>query len=72
MALGDAGGLSPASLLVRGKRMSKSYAIFAGLFLVALALFILGAVTGSLPLVAIAFVATLVLFAVRRSFLQPR
>ena len=42
------------------------------MFLVAVALFVLGAVRGSLPMITLAFVITLVLFVVRRSFLNPR
>jgi hypothetical protein len=51
--------------------MSKPFAIFTGLFMATVALFILGVVMGSLFFISISFVATLALFVVRRFFLEP-
>ena len=50
--------------------MSRQYFVFVALFLIAVAIFIAGAVTGSARLMAVAFVLTAALFLTRRSFLQ--
>ena len=46
------------------------FVVFVALFLIAVAIFIAGAVTGSARLMAVAFVLTAALFLTRRSFLQ--
>lgn len=50
--------------------MSGKYAAFLALFLIAVALFITGAVTGDARIMAMAFLLTAALFLARRSFLR--
>ena len=50
--------------------MSRRYAVFVTLFLIALAMFISGAVTGSARLMSLAFLLTAALFLTRSSFLR--
>ena len=50
--------------------MSRKYAVFVILFLIAVAMFITGAVTGNARIMAMAFVLTAALFLARRTFLK--
>ena len=50
--------------------MSPKYVIFVMLFLVSVAMFITGAVTGNAQIMAMAFVLTAALFLARRTFLK--
>ena len=52
--------------------MPRSYFVFVVLFLLTVGAFIVGVATGSGSLLLVAFVSTLVLFFVRRSFLGGR
>ena len=50
--------------------MTRKYAVFVTLFLISVAMFITGAVTGNPRIMAMAFVLTAALFLARRTFLK--